>query len=64
MNGIRVLCDTNTLLTVSIFELGDPIRDYEDNFKNLVKNWTKENVTNVDEYQLLDIDFVETILDG
>lgn len=64
MNGIRVLCDTNTLLTVSIFELGDPIRDYEDNFKNLVKNWTKENVTNVDEYQLLDIDFVETILDA
>ena len=49
--------------SVSIFEYGDSIRDYEDNFKNLVKNWNKKNITNIDEYQLLDIQFVETISD-
>lgn len=47
--------------SVSIYELGRPINDYEDNFKNLVSNWTKENITNAERYKLKDISFVETI---
>jgi len=47
--------------TVSIYELGLPIRDYEDNFKNLVSNWKKEYITNAEDYKLNDIYFVETI---
>lgn len=46
---------------VSIYELGDSIRDYEDNFKNLVKNWTKEYITNAEKYTLKKINFVEVI---
>lgn len=47
--------------SVSIYELGNPITDYEDNFKNLVNNWTKKNITNIEDYTLSDIYFVETI---
>ena len=47
--------------SVSIYELGRPINDYEDNFKNLISNWTKENITNAESYELKDISFVETI---
>ena len=47
--------------SVSIYESGRPVRDYEDNFKNLVSNWTKENISNIEGYKLKDISFVETI---
>src|SRR5690554_1693305 len=46
---------------VPLYELGDSIRDYEDNFKNLVKNWTKEYITNAEKYTLKEINFVEVI---
>jgi len=45
---------------ISIYELGRPIRDYEDNFKNLVSNWKKEYITNAEDYKLNDIYFVDS----
>lgn len=47
--------------SLSIYEFGCPIRDYEDNFKNLVKNWKKEYITNAEDYKLNDMSFVEII---
>ncbi|MDR0422837.1 MAG: hypothetical protein LBH72_07500, partial [Proteiniphilum sp.] len=47
--------------TVSIYESGRRIEDYKDNFKNLIENWKKENITNAGDYKLNDIYFVETI---
>lgn len=47
--------------SISIYEYGSPITDYEDNFKNLIKNWNKKNVTNADEFEILECSFVETI---
>ena len=47
--------------SLSIYELGYPITDYEDNFKNLVRNWTKKNITNIEDYELSDIYLVETL---
>ncbi len=46
---------------VSIYELGDSIKNYEDNFKNLVRNWKKEYITNAEKYTLKEIYFVEVI---
>lgn len=46
---------------VSIYELGDPIKSYEDNFKNLVRNWKKEYITNAERYTLKEIYLVEVI---
>lgn len=48
--------------SVSIYELGNPIKNYEDNFKNLVRNWKKEYVTNAEKYTLKEIYFVEVII--
>lgn len=50
--------------TVSIYELGDSIGNYETNFENLIHNWTTDNVTNADEYRLFRYAFVETITDS
>lgn len=47
--------------SVSIYELGRPINDYEDNFKNLVSNWKKKYISNIEDYTLNDISFVEII---
>lgn len=47
--------------SVSIYELGYPITDYEDNFKNLLRNWTKKNITNIEDFELSDIYFVEVL---
>lgn len=47
--------------SLSIYEYGNPITDYEDNFKNLIKNWNTRSVTNADEYEILECTFVETI---
>jgi hypothetical protein len=47
--------------SVSIYELGRPITDYEDNFKNLLRNWTKKNITNIEDFEISDIHFVETL---
>lgn len=47
--------------SISIYDYGSPITDYEDNFKNLIKNWNKKNVTNADEFEILECSFVETI---
>ncbi|WP_298650163.1 hypothetical protein [uncultured Proteiniphilum sp.] len=49
---------------VSIYESGEPVRDYETNFKNLINNWTPKNVTNAGEYDLLECSFVETLDDS
>lgn len=46
---------------VSIYELGDSIKNYENNFKNLVRNWKKEYITNAEQYTLKEIYFVEVI---
>lgn len=45
----------------SIYEFGRDIVTYEDNFKNFIQNWNERNVTNVKDYTLKDIEFVETI---
>lgn len=50
--------------TVSIYELGDSIVNYETNFENLINNWTPCNITNADEYKLFRYAFVETITDS
>lgn len=50
--------------TVSIYELGDSIGNYETNFENLIHNWTTDNITNADEYKLFRYAFVETITDS
>jgi hypothetical protein len=49
--------------TVSIYEYGDSLNSCETNFENLFRNWTKENITNADEYNLIGYSFVETIAD-
>ncbi len=49
---------------ISIYELGDSIINCETNFKNLFNNWTPENITNSDSYQLHKYSFVETITDS
>lgn len=45
----------------SIYEHGNKIVNYEDNFKNLIRNWNERNIANAREYTLKDISFVETI---
>ncbi|MDN3668271.1 hypothetical protein QWY93_02875 [Echinicola jeungdonensis] len=48
---------------VPIYEFGKPVEDFETNFENLFHNWTTENVTNADDFQLLKYELVETIND-
>ena len=48
----------------SIYEVGDSIVNCETNFKNLMNNWTTDNITNADEYKSFRYAFVETITDS
>lgn len=49
---------------VSIYECGENITSYETNFKNLLNNWKTENITNANEYEFVNISFVESISDS
>ncbi len=49
---------------VSIYEYGENITSYETNFKNLLNNWKTENITNANEYEFVNISFVESISDS
>lgn len=51
--------------TVSIYEYGDSLISCETNFENLFRNWTKENITNADDYsEFGSYSFIETISDS
>lgn len=56
--------DSKRQRTVSIYEVGDSIVDYDTNFKNLFHNWTSKNLTNASDYKLLNFTFLETIADS
>lgn len=46
---------------IPIYELGDSITDFDTNFKNLFANWTFDNITNADSYELLNYSCIDTI---
>jgi hypothetical protein len=47
----------------NIYEYGEPLTSCESNFRNLFNNWDKKNITNAEDYRLLNYSFVETITD-
>ncbi len=49
---------------VSIYELGDSLVNCETNFKNLFYNWSKEFVTNANDYKFIDCSFVDSLSDS
>jgi hypothetical protein len=49
---------------VSIYEYGENITSCETNFRNLLNNWNTKNITNANEYEFVDISFVESISDS
>lgn len=49
---------------VSIYELGDSITDFNTNFENLVANWTSDNITNANSYELVNYSCIDTISDS
>ena len=49
---------------VSIYEYGENITSCETNFRNLLSNWNTENITNANEYEFVNISFVESISDS
>ncbi len=49
---------------VSMYEMGDSLETCETNFRNLLNNWHTVNVTNAEDYEFLDLSFVETISDS
>ncbi len=53
----------NLLNHVNLYEYGLPLSSCETNFKNLFNNWHSGNITNANEYKLLDFSYVETIMD-
>ena len=56
--------DSKRQMTMSIYEVGDSIVDYDTNFRNLFHNWTGKNLTNASDYKLLNFTFLETIADS
>ena len=56
--------DSKRQMTMSIYEVGDSVVDYETNFRNLFHNWTGKNLTNASDYKLLNFAFLETIADS
>jgi len=71
MRKLTVICIliTQVLLLqaqkrVSIYELGDSITDFDTNFRNLFANWTFDNITNANSYELLNYSCIDTISDS
>lgn len=56
--------DSKRQRTVSIYEVGDSITEYDTNFKNLFHNWTSKNLTNASDYKLLNYTFLEAVTDS
>ena len=56
--------DSKSHMTVSIYEVGDSIVDYDTNFRNLFHNWTGKNLTNASDYKLLNFTLLEAIADS
>lgn len=56
--------DSKRQMTVSIYEVGDSIVDYDTNFRNLFHNWTGKYLANASDYKLLNYTFLETIADS
>lgn len=56
--------DSKRQMTVSIYEVGDSIVDYDSNFKNLFHNWTGKNLSNASDFKLLNFTILETIADS
>jgi hypothetical protein len=48
----------------SIYELGDSIETFDSNFTNLFKNWNPTNISNSEDFKLLDYSYVEVIDDS
>lgn len=59
--SVFIALQAQDYVSVPIYEFGSPVRDYEDNFKNLVSNWNKEHITNAGDYKLNEIYLLETI---
>ncbi|WP_159523827.1 hypothetical protein [Sunxiuqinia indica] len=49
--------------SLNIYEFGEPLTTCEMNFKNLFNNWNNDNITNADDFTLVNYSFVETITD-
>lgn len=71
MRKLTVICIfiTQVLLLqaqtrVSIYELGDSITDFNTNFKNLLANWTVDNIANANSYELVNYSCIDTISDS
>jgi len=58
------ISDTVLLNATSIYEFGQPVNNFENNFINLFNNWTTENIDNAKDYKLINFSLVETISDS
>jgi hypothetical protein len=56
--------DLKNQKSVTIYEIGDSIVDYDTNFKNLFRNWTTDKLNNASDYKLLNFAYLETITDS
>jgi hypothetical protein len=56
--------DSKRKVSLSIYEVGDSIVDYDTNFKNLFHNWTVNYIENAPDYKLQSYTFIETISDS
>lgn len=51
-------------VSISIYKHGKPLVDCESNFENLIYNWNEKIVTNAGEFESIEYEFVETIVDS
>ena len=61
---IGVCQDKGYIVGRNLYEFGEPLTTCEANFRNLFNNWNGTNITNIEDYSLINFAFVETIKDS